>query len=103
MTHGEFVAAVRSGSARVRVDEKSAAQQVSARLMLPFVLLPVMGLGVALAIVGHILAGGSIFAAALALRYAVRRSAPGFVLQRALADERFYAEALAAGLITPEK
>jgi hypothetical protein len=33
------------------------------------------------------------------LRFAVRRSAAGFVLQRALADERFYGEALAAGLI----
>jgi uncharacterized membrane protein len=101
MTHEEFVAAVRSGSTRVHVDEKSAAQQLSARLMLPFVLLPVMGLGVALAIVGHWIIGGLVFIAALALRFAVRRSAPGFVLQRALADERFYAEALAAGLIRP--
>jgi hypothetical protein len=100
MTHEEFVAAVRSGSTRVHVDEKSAAQQLSARLMLPFVLLPVMGLGVALAIVGHWIIGGLVFIAALALRFAVRRSAPGFVLQRALADERFYAEALAAGLIS---
>ena len=68
--------------------------------MLPFVLLPVMGLGVALAIVGHWIVGGLVFLAALGLRYAVRRSAGGFVLQRALADERFYAEALAAGLIS---
>jgi hypothetical protein len=103
VTHAEFVAAVRGGSPRVSVDATSAAQQLSARLMLPFVLLPVMGLGVALAIAGHWIVGGSIFAAALALRYAVRRSAGGFVLQRALADERFYAEALAAGLIAVDK
>jgi len=101
MTHAEFVDAWRG--ARVRVDAKGAAQMVSARLMLPFVLLPVMGLGVALAIVGHYLLGGSIFAAALLLRYAVRRSAGGYVLQRALADERFYAEALEAGLIRLDK
>jgi hypothetical protein len=99
MTHAEFVAAVRSGSARVNVDAKGAAQQLSARLMLPFVLLPVMGLGVALAIVGHWILGALVFATALVLRYAVRRSAPGFVLQRALADEKFYQEALAAGLV----
>lgn len=103
MTHEEFVAAVRGGSTRVGVDAKSAAQQLSARLMLPFVLLPVMGLGVALAIVGHWIVGALVFLAALGLRYAVRRSAPGFVLQRALSDERYFAEALAAGLITLEK
>ena len=99
MTHGEFVAAYRAGGVRVSVDPQAAARMVSARLLLPFVLLPVMGLGVALAIVGHWVAGGLVFVTALGLRTAVRRSAPGFVLQRALADERFYAEALAAGLL----
>jgi uncharacterized membrane protein len=67
--------------------------------MLPLVLLPVMGLGVALALVGYFVIGALVFLAALGLRYAVRRSAPGFVLQRALADERFYAEAIASGLL----
>lgn len=98
MTHAEFVDAWRG--ARVQVDPQGAAQLLSARLMLPFVLLPVLGAAVALALVGHYFYGGALFAAALALRYAVRRSAGGYVLQRALADERFYAEALAAGLIT---
>jgi hypothetical protein len=59
----------------------------------------VIGLGVALALMGHFIVGALIFLAAIALRFAVRRSAPGFVLQRALADERFYAEALASGLL----
>ena len=99
MTHAEFIAAYREGRLQVQVDKSAAARMVSARLMLPFVLLPVMGLGVALALVGHFIVGALIFLAALALRFAVRRSAPGFVLQRALADERFYAEALASGLL----
>ena len=51
MTHAEFVDAWRG--ARVRVDAKGAAQMLSARLMLPFVLLPVLGAAVALAIIGH--------------------------------------------------
>ena len=97
MTHAEFVAAWRG--ARVRVDAKGAAQMISARLMLPFVLLPVLGLAVALALIGHYLYGGALFAGGLVLRTAVRRSAGGYVLQRALADERFYAEAHAAGVI----
>jgi len=84
---------------KVQVDKSAAARMVSARLMLPLVLLPVMGLGVALALVGYFVIGALVFLAALGLRYAVRRSAPGFVLQRALADERFYAEAIASGLL----
>jgi uncharacterized membrane protein len=99
VTHAEFVAAVRERRLKVRVDKSAAARMVSARLMLPLVLLPVMGLGVALALVGYFVVGALVFLAALGLRYAVRRSAPGFVLQRALADERFYAEAIASGLL----
>jgi len=100
VTHAEFVDAYRRGRLKVQVDKPAAARMVSARLMLPLVLLPVMGLAVALALVGYFFIGALVFLAALGLRYAVRRSAPGFVLQRALADERFYAEALASGLLT---
>ena len=99
MTHAEFVEAYRQGRLKVQVDKPAAARMVSARLMLPLVLLPVMGLGVALALVGYLAFGALVFVAALGLRYAVRRSAPGFVPQRALADERFYAEAIASGLL----
>ncbi|MDH4095959.1 MAG: hypothetical protein OEV81_14375 [Betaproteobacteria bacterium] len=99
MTHHEFVAAYREGRLRVHVDRAAAARVVSARLMLPLVLLPVLGAAVALALVGSLVFGALVFLGGLALRFAVRRSAPGFVLQRALADERFYGEAVAAGLI----
>jgi hypothetical protein len=99
MTHAEFVDAYRQGRLEVEVDKPAAARMVSARLMLPLVLLPVMGLGVALALVGYLAFGALVFVAALGLRYAVRRSAPGFVLQRALADEQFYAEAVASRLL----
>ena len=99
MTHEEFVAAYREGRLQVKVDRERAARQVSARLMLPFVLLPLLGLAVALALVGRLVAGALVFAAALGLRYAVRRTASGFILQRALADEQFYAEAVASGLL----
>ena len=81
------------------VDRKAAARVVSARLMLPLVLLPVMGAGIALALQGRYLIGAAVFLGALLLRFAVRRSAAGFVLQRALEDERFYVEAIASGLL----
>ena len=99
MTHAEFVDAYRQGRLTVQVDKPAAARMVSARLMLPLVLLPMMGLGVALALAGYFVIGALAFIAALGLRYAVRRSAPGFVLQRALADEHFYAEAVASRLL----
>jgi hypothetical protein len=99
VTHAEFAAAWREGRVRVEVDREAAARTMSARLMLPFVLLPVMGAGVALALVGRYFIGAAVFLAALVLRFVVRRSAGGFVLQRALADERFYAEAFASELI----
>ncbi|MGH8722521.1 MAG: hypothetical protein ACREU4_11075 [Burkholderiales bacterium] len=99
MTHAEFVAAYREGRLQVQVDREGAARHVSARLMLPIVLLPLLGVAVAAALVGHYIVGALLFVGALALRYAVRRTAPGFVLQRALADERFYADARASGLL----
>lgn len=99
MTHAEFVAAYRAGHLRMQVDRDAAARLVSTRLMLPLVLLPVFGAAVALALLGHLLAGALVFVAGVAVRFAVRRSARGFVLQRALADERFYGDAVAAGLI----
>lgn len=92
MTHGEFVAAYREGRIRVDVDRGAAARLVSDRLLLPFVLLPVLGAGVALALLGHLVAGASVFVAGLALRYIVRSSSRGFVLNRSLQDPRFYEE-----------
>lgn len=99
MTHAEFVAAFREGRLQVQIDKAAAARLVSARLMLPLFLLPVFGIAVAVALLGHFVWGALVFLAAIGLRYAVRRSAPGFVLHRALADERFYDEARASGLL----
>jgi hypothetical protein len=65
MTHAEFVAAYRESRLRLQVDRDAAARVVSARLMLPLVLLPVLGAGVALALVGHPLVGGLVFVAGL--------------------------------------
>jgi len=99
MTHDEFVAAYRAGRLAVQVDPKIAAQLVSRQMMLPLVLLPVLGLGVALALAGYLIAGTLIFVAGLVFRYLVRRSSPGFILTRSLADPRFYQQAVAAGIL----
>jgi hypothetical protein len=102
MTHPEFVAAYEAGRIRVRVDRPAAARFVSGRTMLPLVLLPVLGLGVALALVGYLVAGTLVFLGALLLRYLVRRSSDGFLLWRALQDAEFYAQVVAAGVLKVE-
>lgn len=97
--HSEFVARYCAGRILVRVDRERAARFISGRMLLPFVLLPVLGLSVALALIGHWIVGAIAFALALLLRALVRRSSQGYVVHRALEDERFYREALAARLI----
>ena len=100
MSHEEFVAAYASGRIRVQVDRERAAKLVSARLMLPFVLLPLLGVAVALALTGRLFGGIGLFLAVLAFRYAVRASSQGFVLSRALQDPVFYEGVRAAGTLS---
>lgn len=99
MTHAEFVQAYREGRIQVGVDRAAAARLVSARMMLPFVLLPFLGLGVALALVGHLVWGAIVFLGALGFRYLVRSSSQGFVLARALEDPAFYEEMRGRGVL----
>lgn len=102
MTHQEFVDGYHAGRLRARIDRDAAARFVSGRAMLPLVLLPVLGLAVALAIVGYMVAGAALFAAALVVRFLVRRSADGFLLWRALRDADFYSQVVAAQVLTVE-
>jgi hypothetical protein len=102
VTHEEFVAAYEAGRIRVQVNREAAARFVAGRAMLPLVLLPIMGLGVALAIVGYLWTGGAIFLAALLLRFLVKRSSEGFLLWRALRDPEFYRQVAAAQVLLIE-
>jgi hypothetical protein len=99
MTHAEFVAGHREGTVRISIDRRGAARLVSRRLLLPFVLLPVLGSGVALAISGHFFAGTALFAAGLALRFLVSASSRGYVLNRSLQDSAFYEEMKEKGIL----
>ena len=94
MSHEEFVRGYRDGRLQVHVDRAAATRLMSGRLLLPFVLLPVLGLGVALALVGFLFTGIAVFAAAFGLRLLVRASSQGFVLNRSLHDAAFYEEVL---------
>jgi hypothetical protein len=71
--------------------------------MLPLVVLPILGLGVALALVGYIAAGIAVFLVAVAVRFLVKRSSDGFLLWRALRDAEFYRQVLAAQVLSVEE
>ena len=103
MTHGEFVDGYKAGSIRVNVDRAGAARYLSARLLLPFVTLPVLGVGVAAALTGWVWTGLAIIGAATLARILIRWSAPHFVIVQALEDRQFYEDVAAKGLlqITP--
>ena len=99
MTHPEFVAAYRSGSIRVHVERAAAARYVSARLLLPFVMLPVLGFGVALALTGWLWTGLALIAVATLARAVIRASAAHFVVTQALQDAKLYDDVSAIGLL----
>ncbi|MGH8617770.1 MAG: hypothetical protein ACREUW_08750 [Burkholderiales bacterium] len=99
MEHAEFVVAYQRGEVRVVVDPKLAARFMSARLLLPFVALPVIGGGIALALTGWIWSGLAVIAAGIIGPRLIKRSAPHFVLTQALADASFYADATRAGVL----
>jgi hypothetical protein len=73
---------------------------MSARLLLPLVMLPVLGIGVALALTGWLWSGFGMIAFATIGRIIIRRSAPYFILTHALDDERFYEDVIASGVLS---
>ena len=103
MNHAEFVTAYRSGAIRVNVDRAAAARFVSARLLLPFVMLPVLGIGTALALTGWVWTGLGLIGIGTIGPILINRSAPHFVITHALEDPKFYDDVRASGLleITP--
>ncbi len=99
MTHGEFTAAYTRGEIRVEIDPKAAARYLSARLLLPFVMMPVLGIGVALALTGWIFTGLAVIAAGIIAPRLIKRRAPRFILTQALQDAALYDEVTRAGLM----
>ncbi len=102
MTHDEFVSAYRNGTLRVRIDPRLASRYISARLLLPFVMLPVLGIGIALALTGSVWTGLAVIALGIVLPRLIKRSAPRFLLTQALQDEKIYRDLIAAAALEIE-
>jgi hypothetical protein len=94
MTHAEFLAAYRDGTVRVHIAPSQAARFMSARLMLPFVMLPVLGIGTAIALTYSVWLGLAIIGIGTLMPVLIKRSAPHFVLTQSLQDPKFYDAAL---------
>lgn len=99
MTHDAFRDAYTTGKIRVDIDPKTAAAYLSQRLLLPFVTMPVLGLGVALALVGWIFTGLAIIALGIIVPRLIKRSAPRFVLVQALQDADIYSEVTRSNIL----
>ena len=99
MTHQEFVAAHARGTLRMEIDPKAAARFLSARLLLPLVALPVLGGGVALALIGWIYTGLAVVALGVIVPRLIKRAAPRFLLQDALQDAAVYQELTRQGVM----
>lgn len=103
MTHAQFVAAYARGEIRVEIDPKGAARHLSARLLLPFVMMPVVGIGVAAALIGWFFLGLAIIALGIVVPQLIKRSAPHFLLTQALEDAAVYEDVTQSGLLRIEQ
>ncbi len=94
LSHAEFLSAYRDGTIIVNFDPKAAARFLSGRLLLPLFMMPVLGCGVALALVGWIWTGLTVIALGIIVPRLIKRGAPHFLLQQALNDASLYQELL---------
>jgi len=92
LTHAEFVSAYREGRITVEFDPTRAAKFLSARLLLPLMVLPLLGIGVALALMGWLWSGLLLIATGIIAPRLIKRSAPHFLLTQMLSDEKLYDE-----------
>ncbi|HWI15869.1 MAG TPA: hypothetical protein VNT02_16505 [Burkholderiales bacterium] len=99
ISHAAFRDAYAAGRARVEIDPALAARFMSARLLLPLFILPVLGVGVGLALLGWIVTGLAIIAAGIVVPRLIKRSAPHFILTHALSEEAFYRDSVSEGVL----
>jgi hypothetical protein len=99
MTHQEFLTAYTKGEIKVEVDPAGAARFLSKRLLLPFVAMPVAGIGIALALTGGVYLGFAVIVLAYLVPRFIKRSASHFVFQQALADAAVYHDAVEAQVL----
>lgn len=99
MTHRDFVAAFHDDKITVNFEPRAAARFLSARLMLPLFMMPVLGIGVALALTGWIWTGLLVIALGIIVPRLIKRGAPRFLMHQMMDDESLYRDVLHAGIM----
>ncbi|HYE38364.1 MAG TPA: hypothetical protein VEB23_00435 [Ramlibacter sp.] len=99
VSHEEFRAGLPAGRLRVVVDPKLARRYVAQRLLLMVVLMPVIGVGIALVLTGQTLPGALLVFGGVGLHRVVRWQAPKILLNMALRDARVYEHVTQNGLM----
>ena len=99
LTHEQYCRAYASGEIRVLIEPPLAYRYLSARMLLPLVMLCVLGIGVAVALAVHWFPGVLLVVAGFALPRLTRMSAPTFIMTRSLADPGLYEDTRRLGIL----
>lgn len=99
MDHQEFVVAYKNGSLNFFIADTVAAEYLSRRLLLPLFILPVLGAGVALALIGWIFTGIIVFLVGVVAPRLIKRNAVPILLYQALHDADAYEDLRASGVL----
>jgi hypothetical protein len=99
LSHRDFVNAFHDGTITVNFEPKGTARFISARLLLPLFMMPVLGIGVGLALTGWIWTGLAVIALGIIVPRLIKRGAPRFLMQQMMDDEGLYREVLHAGIM----
>ena len=99
IAHEEFRTGLPAGRLRVVVDPKLARRYIARRLLLVVVVMPVIGVGLALALTGRTWPGALLVAAGVLLNRAVMWQAPKILLHMALRDPAVYEFATHNGIM----
>lgn len=97
MNHQEFVDAYRNGTLNMAMSQPIAAQYLSRRLLLPLLSLPILGAGVALALIGWLYTGILVFLIAAVVPRLIKRNAVPILLYQALQDPQIYEDLRESG------
>ena len=90
VSHEEFRAGLPAGRFRLVVDPKLARRYVAQRLLLLVIVMPVIGVGIALALTGQAWLGAGLVALGVIINRGVMWQAPIILLQMALRDPKVY-------------
>jgi len=97
MNHQEFVEAYRNGSLNMAMSQPVAARYLSRRLLLPLFMLPILGTGLALVLIGWFVTGVLVFLVGFIVPRLIKKNAIAILLYQALQDPQLYEDLRESG------